>query len=594
MNGRLHLWWRFPLVFGALLACLVALLWLGWRAYGDLLDAQGLRLRSEKVLATLALLDRQTVPDGGLALCASVGAPVGPPRDPKLADPTPALASLRDLLHDNASQLERLAVLTSALTEWRMTITAPLEKTCADGQRLGAAYVQSMLRVATPTQMSIRTELGALRRTEQGLQTEREARVQAAIHWSRQLLGLVAAASVLIGVAAVLAMRGFAGQLSESERRLRREAAQRGVAEDQLNDSQRRLRMVLEHSSDAVIAFDKTGKVQWLNPAAEVMFHRARQAVAGGSIGDLIPSLQDDLDWPVTRPQAESEGLTPVPWTTRRELTEGARPGGELFPVEIALVQSRLDGDRLGICVVHDQSERQHIEKLKGEFVALIGHEMRAPLSRVLASVVASCDVTSLEPGLRQQLLLARGDGERLLSLLDDVIELEYLRSGEPALRIAPLDLVELAREALLTVSPRAARQQVVLLPQIEVDTLPVLGDARLLTQVLMRQLIDAIDATPGGGDVQLVAHMTPQGDARIGVIDSGARPTPAFMQRAFEAFAITDEATGVRERGGNGVTLAICHAIVTGLGGRMAIEPVPGDRGACIWFSLPMRTGAR
>lgn len=593
MNGRLHLWWRFPLVFSGLLACLAVLLWMGWRAYDGLLDAQRARMQSEQVLATLSRLERHAVPDGGLALCASVGAPVGPPHDPALADARPALNALRGLFANNRSQTERLSTLTDALAEWELGYTKPLVKSCADGVRLGAAYVQSLLRVATPTQQLIRTEIEALRRTETGLQAEREAHLHASVQWTTQLLAMAAGASLLLGVAAVMAMRGFAGQLSEGERRLRREFVRCGVAEEQLGNFQRRLRMVLEHSTDAVIGFDRVGKVQWMNPAAEVMFHRARQAVAGGAIWDLIPSLRDDLDWPVTRPQAESEGMTPVPWTTRREVTEGARPGGALFPIDVAMVQTRLDGDRLGICIVHDQTEAERVRALKGEFVALIGQEMRTPLARMQASLAAIGEVPVLQASVRQQLTLARGDGDRLMALLDDVLQYEQLRSGDLLPRLEPVDLVLLAREALATLEPRAERQRVVLLPQWEAASLPVLGDARQLAQVLVRLLADAIDASPVGGDVQLVASATPQGEARVAVIDSGPRPTAEFIERAFDAFTVIDQ-EGLRVRGGNGLTLALCRGMLEQIGARVGVEPVPLDRGASLWFSLPLRSVAQ
>jgi len=591
MNGRLHLSWRFPLAFGALLACLVVLLWMGWRAYGEWVDTERLRLQSEKVLATLEALELETVPDANLALCASVGAPVGSSRT--ALDPAPLLGRLNMMFPEASAQSQRLATLNGALTEWRLAYAAPMEKACAEGQRLGAAYVQSLLRVAMPNRQRVTAEIEALRRIELGLQSEREVRAGAALQMSRRYFKLIAGASLLIGVAALLAMRGFTEQITEAERRLRREVVQRGVTEVQLGETQRRLRMLLEHCTDAVIAFDASGKLQWINPAAEAMFHRSRHVLSGEAIGQLIPELHDDLDWPVTRPQAESEGMTPTPWTTRRETVEGLRPGGQRFELEIVLVQTRFEGGRIGLCLCRDQTEAERVRRLKQEFVAVIGRDLRAPLARMHAAVLAASDTPVLEAGVRQQLAVARADGERSAELLEDVLQFEQLSSGDLRARVEPVDLVGTLREALAAVTPRAARQQVVLLPQIDATSLPVMADPRQTAEALRRLLTCAIDATPAGGDVQLIATVTPNGDAQVAIVDSGARPSPAFIERAFETFPEVDGAD-VRARGGNGVTLALSHGLLQQVGAHLAIEPVPGDRGARVSFALPLRAIAR
>jgi len=591
MNGRLHLSWRFPLAFGALLACLVVLLWMGWRAFDEAVESEGLRLQSEKVLAMLEALELETVPDAHLALCASVGAPVGSGR--VALDPVPLISKLRVAYGEASTQAQRLASLEGALTEWRLAYAAPMEKSCADGQRLGAAYVQSLLRVAMPNRQRVQADIEALRRIEQGFRAERETRAEAALQSSRRYFKLIAATSVLIGLAALLAMRGFTEQITEAERRLRRESVQRGLTEVQLGETQRRLRMLLEHCSDAVIAFDAAGKLQWINPAAEALFRRSRQVVSGEALGQLIPDLHDDLDWPVTRPQAETEGMTPTPWSTRRETVEGLRPGGQRFALDVVLVQTRFEGGRIGLCLCRDPAEAERLRQLKREFVAVIGRDLREPVARMQTALRAAADTPVLEAGVRQQIAMARADGERSIELLEDVLELEQLRSGDLRPRLEPLDLVAAAREALAAMAARAGRQQVVLLPQFDAAHLPVMADARQLAEVLKRLLACAIDASPAGGDVQLIATRTRQEEGQIAIVDSGARPSADFIERAFEPFPDTEPA-GIRVRGGNGITLAVCEGLLRQLGIDLAIEPVAGDRGARLSFAFPLRAVAR
>ncbi|WP_036236833.1 PAS domain S-box protein, partial [Methylibium sp. T29-B] len=257
-----------------------------------------------------------------------------------------------------------------------------------------------------------------------------------------KLIVLVAVVAALLGVVALLAVRGFAAQLAAAGRRMEREAGERGHAQERMLDAQRRLRMVLEHISEAAIAYDESGRVQWINPAGEVMFGRSRQGIGGQPISLLIPSLAEDLDWPVTQPEAELDGLTPSPWTVRRDTVAGQRAGsgGVEVPMEIALVQTHVDGERIGICLCRDLSETERAVRMTHAFAAMLGDALRQPLAQVrdALALLPMLPPGALEAPLRQQLTLAWGHSERTLGLVDDLLELERLRAGPRHARVVP------------------------------------------------------------------------------------------------------------------------------------------------------------
>lgn len=594
MGPGLSVAWRLPLAFCALLACLVGLLLIGWRDYVELLEAQRLRVRSEQVLAALSELERRIAPEVAQSLCVAVGAPLLPAAS-GAARPEPApggeLAALRALVADNPSQVGRLDGIEVALHEWEQLYVGPLGQACATGQRLGAAYVQSLFRVAAPTRERIAGELAGMRRTELGLQAQRAVRLQAATGATDKLFALITSTAALLGVVAVLAVRGFTAQLVAAGRRLEREATERGMAKERMLDAQRRLRMVLEHASEAVVAFDAGGRVQWINPAGELLFGRSRQAVGGQPIAVLIPSLADDLDWPVTRPDAELEGLTPSPWTVRRDVVTGRRPGrdGEDVPMEIALVQTHVDGERIGICLCRDLTETERAERMAHAFAALLGEALRLPLAQMrdALALLPAVPAAAIDAPLRQQLLVAHGHSERALTLVDDLLSLERLRAGARQARIGPLDLSTEVHAALRAMHARARRQQVRVLLQGADVPLPVEADAPQLAQVLARLLALAIDATPAGGAVRVVVN-APADAARVEVIDGGPRLPDGFEQRAFDPFAVPDPADG---RPGAGLSLAICRELMAQLDGHVGLAPAPSGQGAAFWISLPLRT---
>ncbi|WP_428425303.1 PAS domain-containing sensor histidine kinase [Methylibium sp.] len=592
MPRGLYVAWRLPLAFCTLLAVLVGLLFLGWRDYAELLQAQELRLRSEQVITTLAELDRLAAPHTELTLCVAVGAPMAsaPEARPVGARWSEPLATLRRLVADNASQLGRVAALTTALLEWQQLYTLPLEQACAAGQRLGAAYVQSLFRVVAPTRTRIGAELAGLLRTETGLQAERSARLQAAKEATDKLIALVAVIAALLGVVALFAVRGFAAQLAAAGRRMQREANDRDHAQERMLDAQRRLRMVLEHIAEAAIAYDETGRVQWINPAGEVMFGRSRQGIGGQPISLLIPSLAEDLDWPVTQPEAELDGLTPSPWTVRRDTVAGRRAGhdGADVPMEIALVQTHVDGERVGICLCRDLSETERAARMTHAFAALLGEALRLPLAHVrdALALLPTVPAGALEAPLRQQLTVAHGHSERALTLVEDLVELERLRAGPRHARVEPLDLGSELRAAIRAAQPRARRQQVRLLQQPADTALPVQADAQQLGRLLSRLLALTVDASPAGGEVRVSASV--QGDTvRVELADGGPDLPVGFAARAFDPFAPPEPADG---RPGIGLALAICREQMVQLDGHVGLVAAPAGTGAVFWISLPLR----
>ncbi len=590
MAGPAHRHWRFPLAFGALTLCLFYLLFSSWRAYDELLVAQRERLHSEQVLSALAALTGEVVPDGSRALCAMGGTPIG---DSVLApmDWRGSMAALRGLLAGSREQYERLLALNTALVEWQALYVVPLERACATQEKLGSAYVQSLARVAQPTRMRISGLIETLRGAEVALRARRETHVESVLQGAGKLFALVTLSSVVLGIVAVLTVHNFTNQLAYSNRRLRRESTERGIAQEQLQDSQRRLRMVLEHIPDAVIAFDASGRVQWLNPAGELMFGRSRQAVSGHPIALLIPALIDELDWPVTRPQAELDGSSPLPWTARRASMQGVRPGGAEFPIETALVQTRVEGDRIGVCVCRDMSETESTERMQREFVSMLTQELRAPLAGIRSSlaVLTGGNAGALDAATLRLVRLARDHGERAAVLVSDLQEFERLRTGTAPLRIEAIDLAERVRAAVEASEATAERKRVNLLAQTGPGRVTVRADSSYIDLVLARLLASALAATPAGAEVRIFV-VTGNGEARVRIIDSGVGVPPERAARLFEPFALRGDA----ERGwlgDSGLGLAICRAAMQHMGGAVGFETAarPGE-GAAFWISLPLR----
>ena len=569
---------RFTLAFGLLALAIVSLVALAWQSYAELLEAQRFRARSDEVVASLHRLEAEVQPDAQQALCAVAGGPT-PTALGRTAPAWPAtLSRLQALLADDAGQARRALALRSEITEWERLYGVPLREACAQGLRMGVAEVQSRALAAQPARSRIVAGLQGLVQAAQAQAREREARLTERVDASRRSLALLSVAAVVLGAIAVVVVRSFTLRVAEGSRQLLGEAQRRVQVQGRLSLSQRRMRVLLDHIPDAVIAFDARGRVQWINPIGEAMFGAPRQTLLGRPMALLMPGLDDELQWPDTEPQpldapvtepaaSESEGDGALPWTARHLQVDGLRlragaAAAEAFPLDVSLVQTRAEGHRVGVCVARDLSEVQRVERMKHEFVSMVSHELRTPLTSIHASLSLLAEGGGQIGPTEQRLVrLAYDNSERLVALVNDILDFEKLRAGQMGIEASTFDLVDAARTALHTCEALAQRRAVRLRVQADGATLLLHTDPMRLNQVLVNLLSNAIKFSPVGGEVVLALEQA-GGHARASVSDQGPGVPPSFVPHLFEPFA--QAATlDTRQQGGTGLGLAISRALI-------------------------------
>ena len=594
---------RFTAAFGLLALALVALVALAWQSYTELLAAQDFRARSDAVVATLHQLDSELQPDAQRALCAATGGPPLAPSDIAPAAWPATLARLQMLLAEEPRQAEKVSLLRKDIAAWEQLYGLPLRQACAEGLRLGAAEVQSRARVALPVRTRIVESVRELHLAAQTERRARDARLGERVDASQRALALLSVAAVVLGAIAVVVVRSFTLRMAEGNRKLFGEAQRRAQAQDRLALSQRRMRVLLDHIPDAVIAFDANGRVQWINPIGEAMFGTARRLLLGRPMALLMPGLNDELEWPNTQPQPLDDGHLPddderpLPWTARHLQIDGlrARAGAaqaERFPIDVSLVQTRADGHRVGVCVARDLSEVQRVERMKHEFVSMVSHELRTPLTSIhgsLALLAESAD--DLAPTLKRLIGLAHDNSERLVALVNDILDFEKLRAGQMRIEAMALDLRDAALVALRTCEGMTTRRATRIELRAGDVALPLYADPMRLNQVLVNLLSNAIKFSPVGGEVVLALERA--GDsARAVVSDQGPGVPPAFVAHLFEPFAQAAN-LDTRQQGGTGLGLAISRALIERMDGQIGLAPAQPGQGAVFWLTLPLHPPA-
>lgn len=225
------------------------------------------------------------------------------------------------------------------------------------------------------------------------------------------------------------------------------------------------------------------------------------------------------------------------------------------------------------------EAQRQQDDASRREFFAAVGHDLRSPLASLQATLEALQDGLATDP---DRYLASMGrDLTTLRSLVDDLFLLARIESGTYPMEPVPVDVSELADEALDTLRPVANREGVRLRLHATGSVVVPAGPEALGR--ILRNLVDnAIRHAPQ--DSEVVVEVRDGTGATVIVVDEGPGFDPGFVDSAFESFTRADPARA-RDTGGSGLGLAIAHGFVAALGGEIWAEPGPGGR---VGFHLP------
>lgn len=243
------------------------------------------------------------------------------------------------------------------------------------------------------------------------------------------------------------------------------------------------------------------------------------------------------------------------------------------------------------LVVERSRRHRQHVDRMKNEFVSIVSHELRTPLSAIIGGLklLESGTLGPLTDPARQLLTIANNNAARLNQLVNDLLDMERLSTGKLSLVMQRQLLRPLLELALSSNSAYAARYDVSLYLAADAsdraESVFVTVDALRLQQILTNVLGNAAKFSPRGGKVELDVECLPA-KVRIAVRDHGPGIPEHFRSSIFEKFSQAD-ASDTREKGGSGLGLAIAHALAEQMGGQLDFT-CPPEGGTCFTLDLP------
>ena len=341
-------------------------------------------------------------------------------------------------------------------------------------------------------------------------------------------------------------------------------------------DDLERAEAILDATGDGMLVFSPDGKLTYFNPAAR----------------DIIgPRIDDHVDTQATL--AEILGTEPL-------LPEGAESTGAAWEATLSEPEHRIvqvrtspvldpEGVPIGtVSNIRDITTEREMAMMKNEFVSTVSHELRTPLTSIKGYVdlIVDGEAGEINEIQREFLEIVQENSDRLVSLINDMLDISRIESGRIHLKVEPIEVSELVVGAAETFKTMADQSSVELVTSVAEDLPRAAGDRDRVGQVLMNLVSNAIKYSPGGGTATIAARSDGE-NVVVEVSDTGIGIKPEDQAGLFSKFYRVDSSL-TRDIGGTGLGLSICKSIVELLGGKIWAESEFGQ-GSTFGFSLPM-----
>jgi PAS domain S-box-containing protein len=366
---------------------------------------------------------------------------------------------------------------------------------------------------------------------------------------------------VSVAIFCVLATLCFAALVLWNGFMLLQMQTSRLLGEEELRESEERFRL-LSNSAFEALAVAVDGVIIDVNQEFCRIFRYEYEEVIGKRSVDFVTSSSKPLV--ANKVSNYSEDIY---------LAEGLRKDGSSFDIEIWGRIIPLRGQKARVTAVRDVTERRRVERMKDEFVSVVNHELRTPLTSIHGALglMANGMAGPLSPASQLMTDVALRNAQRLLTLINDLLDIQKIEAGQMSFTAIDLDLGSLIRANIEAISAFAANLNV----SFECDLGPVpvslRSDPDRLAQVLMNLFSNAAKFSPPHGVVR-VKMMALDDMVRVEVHDDGGGIPDEFKPRIFEKFAQADS-SATRSAGGTGLGLSICKSIMEHLGGSIGFQ---------------------
>lgn len=361
------------------------------------------------------------------------------------------------------------------------------------------------------------------------------------------------------------------GQLTASINEL---ALDVSSAQESIDQERRRLDRVLIHMSDGVIATDRVGKITIINDAAREMLSLPKGHVEGQAILDILDLNEEISMSDLYKEKGEDHKLS---------------LGERFIDLKFSIIESEMGFIQGIVCVLHDVTEAENIERDRKSFVSNVSHELRTPLTSMRSYVEALNDGAWKDEKIAPQFLsVIQNETNRMIRMVSDLLQLSRMDAGTEDFEKELIDLralfnFVLDRFDMMIQSDES--KNFVIVRDIIPDQVWIEADQDRMAQVLDNILSNAIKYSPDGGTITASLSLR-DGDALLSIADEGLGIPKDELPRVFSRFYRVDKARS-RAMGGTGLGLAISKDVVVEHGGKIWVRSALNE-GTTFYVSLP------
>lgn len=349
----------------------------------------------------------------------------------------------------------------------------------------------------------------------------------------------------------------------------------------------RRMSLVAEQTQTGVVITDRAGLTEWVNDGFVHMTGYKLDEMLGKKPGEVLQGK--DTSPETVKYIAEAIAAKQ---SFEAEIVNYTKTG-EPYWIEIISNPMRDENGIVEgfIAIESDITERKRLESSKDEFISSVNHELRTPLTSIngALSLIEGGAFGELEPKLSNTVTIAKRNSERLMALVNDILDVQRILSGKLNLDVHELNADTLMEAAIAENQSYAEQQEVVLkaedMGEGRGDGGNILGDEYRLMQVMRNLISNAVKFSPAESEVTLSAVANGE-TVRFSVKDQGPGISEEFRSQIFGRFAQAD-ASDTKEKGGTGLGLNISRGIVEEHGGTIGFD-CPDDGGTVFYFDIP------
>ena len=339
---------------------------------------------------------------------------------------------------------------------------------------------------------------------------------------------------------------------------------------EQLKETKARFRTLMEAVPVALLIVGDDGLIEGANPHALKLFKCDYQDLLNQPITKLL------LQCPTTREMIDPEETTAI------------RINGERFPVDILMRPFEVNASGKALISIEDVTKRHELEQLKRQFVSMVSHDLRDPLTalEIFLSMTSEGAYDGDLQTLKKRAASTVEEVGRLITMINSLLSIEKVESGRLQLLLDRTSCNRICEAAMTAVTPLSERAGVKLhLCQVD-EEIFVVADFYYAVQVLVNLLGNAIKFSPRDKSVEL--SVASNGSVvKISVSDEGRGIPEEFREKIFNRFEQV-HVSDARVKGGRGLGLAIAKSIVAEHGGAIGVESQEGS-GSTFWFTLPL-----